>query len=258
MKSAAIPTRKRAPKSSSASPARSLSPSYFQQSQRPFPSHLFLLPLIICYELGTRMYAVDPLHHTEVRIIAFNLLRDFFHFFGATGKYLPAFAVVGILLTWHIARNDPWIVPGGALVVMAFESLVLALPVILLSFLSSHHLPLLTGGSDWKGLVVLSLGAGIYEEMVFRLICFTVLNMVLLDALKLPKLLGALLIVLIPAALFSLYHYLGTEAFSWQSFVFRTLAGIYFGILFLFRGFGITAGSHAAYDILIVAVTAVA
>src|SRR5205085_1336626 len=175
----------------------------------PLPSLLFLLPLIVCYELGTRLYTVDPLHHTEVRIIAFNLLRDFFHFFGATGKYLPAGAVVGILLTWHIARNDPWKTHGGTLLAMTIESLVLALPFILLSLLSSHHLPLLTGRSDWKGLVVLSMGAGIYEEMVFRLICFTVLNIVLLDALKLPKLLGALLIVLIPAALFSLYHYLG-------------------------------------------------
>jgi hypothetical protein len=41
------------------------------------------------------------------------------------------------------------------------------------------------------------------------------------------------------------------EHFQWRSFLFRTAAGTYFGLLFLFRGFGITAGSHAAYDILI-------
>src|SRR5205814_5638561 len=106
--------------------------------QRPLPGLLFLLPLIICYEFGSHYYTVDPLRHTEVRIIAFNLLKDFFHFFGATGRYLPAAAVVGILLTWHIARHDPWRIPGGTLLAMTLESAVLGLPIILLSALSSH------------------------------------------------------------------------------------------------------------------------
>ena len=64
--------------------------------------------------------------------------------------------------------------------------------------------------------------------------------------------LGAYLVMVATSAvLFSLYHYLGPESFHWQSFVFRTLAGIYFGCLFLTRGFGVTAGSHATYDILV-------
>ena len=68
--------------------------------------------------------------------------------------------------------------------------------------------------------------------------------------------------VIISAAAFSLYHYqipllhfspyTGSEPFDWQSFVFRTLAGIYFGLIFLWRGFGLTAGAHASYDITIV------
>jgi hypothetical protein len=45
---------------------------------------------------------------------------------------------------------------------------------------------------------------------------------------------------------------LGSEVFSWRSFVFRTVAGTYFAVLFLTRGFGITAFSHACYDIFIV------
>ena len=53
---------------------------------------------------------------------------------------------------------------------MTLESALLALPIILISALSAHHLPL--GGTirgDWRSLVVLALGAGIYEELVFRL-----------------------------------------------------------------------------------------
>jgi len=68
--------------------------------------------------------------------------------------------------------------------------------------------------------------------------------------MKLEKRLSMLLIVVVSGILFSLYHYLGNEPFYWPSFIFRTVAGIYFGVLFMFRGFGVTAGAHTAYDII--------
>src|SRR5271170_5456838 len=76
--------------------------SYFQRSELPLTSLLFLLPLLILYELGTWRFASDPWHLTERRVIAFDLLQEFFRFFRASGRYLPAMAVVGILLAWHI------------------------------------------------------------------------------------------------------------------------------------------------------------
>jgi membrane protease YdiL (CAAX protease family) len=99
--------------------------------------------------------------------------------------------------------------------------------------------------------LVLSLGAGVYEELVFRLICFTLLSLFFIDFLGFSKKFGGLWIVLIGALAFSAYHYLGDEPFAWRAFLFRTAAGIYFGVLYLLRGFGITAGSHAAYDIFV-------
>lgn len=225
-----------------------VSNDYWTQSQLPLTCLAFLMTPMVIYELGTR-------YITRQEIIAFRLLQDFFYFFGATGPHLPALAIVGILLAWHIARNDVWVVKPPVLGRMGLESLLLAIPVIGLSLIAAHYvprLPLMATGPSKTGMLVLSCGAGIYEELVFRLIAFTLLNLVLVDVFKTRKQLSSLLIVLIPAVLFSLYHYMGHERFTLQSFVFRTLAGIYFGITFLFRGFGITAGSHAAYDIIIV------
>jgi len=241
------------PSSSVAHASLPLPGGYLKRSELPLNSLLFVLPLIILYEIGTRIYTSDPLHQTEQRIIAFTLMQRFFALFGASGRYLPALAVVGILLTWHIARNDPWTFRGRTLLMMGFESIMAGFPVILLSFLTAHYLPLATGRAGWQGLIVLSLGAGIYEELVFRFILFTLLSLLLLDFLKLPKMVSMVLIVLVSAILFSLYHYLGNEAFQARSFIFRTLAGIYFGVVFLIRGFGITAGCHASYDVMIVA-----
>jgi hypothetical protein len=45
-------------------------------------------------------------------------------------------------------------------------------------------------------------------------------------------------------------HFGRTAVFNWTEFVFRTIAGVYFAILFAIRGFAITAGTHAFYDII--------
>jgi membrane protease YdiL (CAAX protease family) len=53
--------------------------------------------------------------------------------------------------------------------------------------------------------------------------------------------------------LFAAAHYVGPygDPFNGFTFLFRSLAGVFFSILFVYRGFGITAGTHAAYDILV-------
>jgi hypothetical protein len=98
---------------------------------------------------------------------------------------------------------------------------------------------------------VLSVGAGIYEELIFRLIGFALLHFVVCDFLSIRASVALPVMVGLSAVAFSLYHYWGPEPFAVQTFVFRTLAGAYFGVVMLWRGFGITAGCHAGYDILI-------
>jgi Type II CAAX prenyl endopeptidase Rce1-like len=225
---------------------------YFDQTALPLTSLIFLAPLIVFYELGTRWYAWDPVNHVEQRIIAFSLMQQFFSLFGATGKYMPAAAVVSILIAWHIARNDGWTLHLGYLLGMLVESVAYAVPLLALGYLFSHYLPLYTRGGNWRALLVLSVGAGIYEELVFRLVAFTLLSFLFIDLLKMPKTRAMLLMVLISSIAFSAYHYLGSEKPDVRSFAFRTLAGIYFGLIFVWRGFGITACSHASYDISVV------
>src|SRR5215217_8042463 len=85
-----------ASRSPSRSATRDLPASYLKQSELPFTCLVFLLPFVVLYELGTHQYAFDAVHQTEQRIIAFNLMLKFFHLFGATGRYMPPLAVVGI------------------------------------------------------------------------------------------------------------------------------------------------------------------
>lgn len=167
---------------------------------------------------------------------------------------LPMFALVGILLCWHIARRDPWKLDIRTMPLMAVETMLLSLPLLVLRAAivgRGASLGVRLPSGDWAEMAVSSIGAGIYEELVFRLFGMTVLYLVLVDLLRLPKGWSSLLMVLGTAVLFSAYHYLGAEAFQWRSFTFRTVAGIYFAVLFLTRGFGITSGVHIFYDLII-------
>lgn len=230
--------------------------SYFYQAHRPLNCLLFLAPLVILYEAGTQLFTTDPAHHTEQRIVAFQLMQRFFHLFGASGRYMPAMAVAGILLTWHIARKDPWRLDFWTALGMGAESVLLSLPLFILNALSVRFVQMHTGHGSLPALAVLSLGAGIYEELIFRLAGFTLLSILLVDILRIRKPWAILLMVAVSSFLFSAYHYLGPEPFAWRTFAFRAAAGIYFGLVFFTRGFGVTAGTHVAYDLLVVALGA--
>ena len=220
---------------------------YIQRSELPLHGLVFLIPAMVLFEVGISYQPADP--------IAFRILQIFFNVFGATGRFVPVLSIVAILLTWHIARKDPWHINMETLWGMLVESILLSLPLLALGTAMARwriRVPLAAPFGYWGNNALLSLGAGIYEEFVFRLVLMTLIFIVAADVLKLRKWFSQLLMVAISAVLFSLYHYLGPESFQLQSFVFRTGAGVYFAVLFLSRGFGITCGCHIAYDLTVV------
>jgi membrane protease YdiL (CAAX protease family) len=225
---------------------------YFQESELPLTSLIFLLPLMAAYEFGTKLFTTAAQSGHDQQIIAFTLMERFFRLWGAHGRHLPAMAVIAILLCIHFLRSEPWQFHVSTLVGMLAESLLLALPLVAIATELPKYFPLAALQSTRQDIIIMSLGAGVYEELVFRLILFNVLSLALRDTLRLHPFWANLGVVLISAFAFSAYHYLSPlEHFQWRSFAFRTVAGAYFGVVFLLRGFGITASCHASYDILI-------
>jgi membrane protease YdiL (CAAX protease family) len=217
----------------------------------------------------------------------------------------PPLVVVIILVGLQVASGKQWHFGAGDFLPMAVECILLAVPLIVLSlFLNRPAGPQdnirqfadsaaqiqieaaprhsLGGGDSLllaatgpahrtvksKSLladIVTGIGAGIYEELVFRLILICLLMLFFQDVLRLTRKNSIILSVLISAALFSAHHHIvfvegqfgRTAAFDWTEFGFRTIAGVYFAILFAIRGFAITAGTHAFYDIIATIVNAV-
>lgn len=245
-------SRRSAPRkrSSAAHRSPSLLADYREYTSQPWASLLFILPLLILHEWGVKHFAALPGRVVEYRVTAFALLTRFFHSMGASGRYLPALAVVAILLCWHIARRDRWVINIPALASMFLESVLGALPLVGVYFLFSPTTPTFLPVGEWKLMCSLYLGAGIYEELVFRLAAFALLSFLLIDLLRLPRSVAIPTLVVLVASGFAAYHLLGTEQFPLPAFVFVALRGVYYGIIFLERGFGLTVGAHTAYDII--------
>ena len=96
------------------------------------------------------------------------------------------------------------------------------------------------------------VGAGVYEETLFRLMLVP-LFFAILRLLQMPQVLASSWAVTASALLFALAHHAGSpgEAFTWYAFVFRWMAGVFFAWVFVIRGFGIAVGTHTAYDFLV-------
>ena len=172
---------------------------------------------------------------------------------------MPGLAVVVILVCTHVASREPWRINRKSVAWMYLESILLAIPLLLLNNLWQTSLRVIAAqkidAQFWLTEVTLGIGAGIYEELVFRLVLISVLVIIGADLLRLPHAATTLAAVLIAASVFAAHHHqpVGSEEFTLARFLFRTMAGIYLGAVFVFRGYGPAAGLHIAYNLLVVA-----
>ena len=219
---------------------------------RPLDALVFLLPLILFAELAARS--------GREQLIASVLLRRFFELFGAAGMWAPALAVIAILLATQVASGEKWVIRWKHVAAMYLEATAFCVPLVVLSW----AIPLgswgLGGppaeGQDHLGLatIALGVGAGIYEELVFRLILLSIIVMIGVDLLRFKRVSVALGAILGTSLLFALHHHqpIGAEPFDPTRFVFRTIAGVYLALIFWYRGYGSAAGCHAAYNVALV------
>jgi CAAX prenyl protease-like protein len=101
--------------------------------------------------------------------------------------------------------------------------------------------------------VLVSLGAGIYEELVFRVLLLMGLVFLLHRLLRLQPGAAYGVAAVLGAFLFAAFHYVGpfADALELPSFVFRFTAGLILTGLYWTRGYGITAYTHSLYDLWI-------
>ncbi|HEY9383523.1 MAG TPA: CPBP family intramembrane glutamic endopeptidase [Gemmatimonadales bacterium] len=243
------------------------SASYWRASRAPRHSLLFALPLLLAYELLA--FALSRTQLSEVRNGADVLLKSVFVALG--GRYgLTAFSALllctGAVLVWRDRRTNGAIRPRlfvgmlceAILYAALLGGVASALTTLLLHGRLALAAPLGAAASPLAGLglptqLMISLGAGIYEELVFRVLLVSGLAALGRLLFRWSPTVAGVFAAIVGALLFSLFHYVGPlgDEFTLGSFTFRAIAGLIFSALYLLRGFGITAWSHALYDVFL-------
>jgi hypothetical protein len=236
-------------------------PSYWRDTRAPRYSLLFALPLLLCYEGLAFLLSGDAI--TGVRNGADVLLKSAFLWLGGRdGLLVFGVVLVGIagVQVWRDLRKGGT-VTGRYYLGMAAESVVYALLFgvvagTLTGLILRGATPLSAGpmaGLDLPTQLMISLGAGLYEELLFRVLLVTLLARLARVGFGWPPLAAGSFAVLVGALVFSAFHYIGPygDVLELGSFTFRAVAGVLFSSLYLLRGFGITAWTHALYDVFL-------
>lgn len=240
--------------------------NYWSATKHPWACVLFVLPLLTIYEIGLYASGSAP---EELRNGADAWLRAGLDAIGIPIYGAPCLLIF-ILLVWGLIRREG--LPGDALGVwvgMIAESAAYALVLMALSQGMWHVLlradnvlgqpnqrialcQLSSESEPLWGQIISFLGAGIYEEALFRLLIFAGLAR-LFSWTELRTAFNVLLAAFASALLFAGAHHLGPsgDPFSVYVFAFRTFAGVYFAALYHLRGFGIAVGAHACYNLMV-------
>lgn len=139
---------------------------------------------------------------------------------------------------------------------LALEGVVYAIGMRLVAAAVVGELFLGTGLVEGRFMgVIMSLGAGLYEEIAFRVLLFGLgwrCLRVLVRPSSWPQRASlALGWALLSALAFSAWHHLGVlgEPFDAQVFVFRAVCALVFTLIYAVRGFAPTVWTHVTYDL---------
>ncbi len=231
---------------------------YLRGTRHPWPSFCFLLPLLLAYEGGVLWLGGEQ--SDSLRNGADSWMRWVLESAGMYQLGWPPLLVGLFFLIWSVWRFGDR--PDGMVSLftgMTIESAVLALALWWLGFslvpLMNHYgveLAVPTAPNQALGHIISFVGAGIYEEVLFRLLLFTALVW-FLRWVWFPTPLAVVVAAVGSGAFFSYAHHMGPhgEPFDNYVFLFRLIAGVYFAMVYRLRGFGVAVGTHALYDVLV-------
>tara|TARA_B100000900_G_scaffold406288_1_gene417107 strand:- start:30 stop:689 length:660 start_codon:yes stop_codon:yes gene_type:complete len=211
------------------------------------------LPLFLLYEVG--IFLISSRDIDQLRNGADVLMRQVLESFGIYGMYgFGGTFLIGFLIAFlrqkkNLSTSE---IESRFLLIMFFESIVWATLLVIMMIKIPTFLSL-SNEDHLIQQVVLAIGAGIYEEFVFRVLLISGLAILFGLIFNWGEFGKTFLSVIISSAIFSIFHFFGSygDTFSFPLFFARFFAGIFLAMIYIFRGFGITAYAHSIYDLFV-------
>lgn len=230
--------------------------SYWSQSRLPWPMLLALLPLVLLDEWGLLFHGANDRgawNRAQDQLIQFLSIFDL-----PPSLVLPAcgIIIIVVLLTWHLLSNDSWRVRPLVPVVIPCEGAILSIPLVVMSLLLAMGMTLAGSSTptDFSSLpfidsLLVSTAAGLYEELLFRMICIALLHTLLVNIFRLAETWGIALAVIGSTIAFAWYH--DPSLASPGEIAFLLMAGLYLGAVYVSRGFAVVVWTHVIYDVIV-------
>ena len=236
--------------------------SYWQLTRTATYGFLSALPLIALYEI--LILVANTGRTGQIRVSSEVWLKRWMSYIDGPAELIlgGALLLVGIGIVLYERKKKIPIRPtyfAGIVAESCLYAVFVAMLVSQVVWSIFAFAPTAIGASaqvameDLWTQIALSIGAGIYEELLFRVIIVGGLYAIFKSVLGF-KTAAYILAATIGALLFSGIHYIGElgDPFTLPSFAFRFLFGLALNVLYLVRGFGVAAWTHALYDIMIV------
>jgi membrane protease YdiL (CAAX protease family) len=223
---------------------------YGKETHRPLNQLLVIVPLLVIFQVGAMRWGSSLLVPQYLRYVFLQM--------SVTGPFLSAALVVAVLLGQHLTRHDPWRASGWVAAGIVVESAVWSVPLLGLSWITRDMAPAALREDVLRGAVE-AIGAGVYEEFLFRLVLLSVLMLIFVDLLHLRKEKCAVAAVILAGLAFAALHFPPGTWWSeapipWGRAVFLAAAGVWWGVLFVWRGFAVAVCSHVWWDLFVVTV----
>ena len=228
--------------------------SYINESKSPLYSLIIVLPIIIIYEI--LIFSMNKSDIIGIRNGADVLFRQFFALFGIFGFYFVGFVIMVVLIfifAFNKSRKIQFSINFQFILLMLMESIIYAyiLRVVMDKMLMISLMDV--DSLSKKEMFAMCLGAGIYEEFIFRFMIMQAVFLVSKQVFKMRKATAIAMGILISALIFSGFHYIGEfgDQIQLLTFLFRFFAGMILSVIFLLRGYGIAVYTHTIYDLLL-------
>jgi Type II CAAX prenyl endopeptidase Rce1-like len=207
-------------------------------------SLVLIFPLLLAYEIGVLFAG---------RVNGADLVtRAVYSVAGSRAAYLAIYAVIAVGFLLWIRHTRRWgtlrlELAGPVILEAALYALTLGAAV---SLIIDRLLGLGVGLTMPS--VISALGAGVHEELVFRL--GLIAGLVVL-ARPLGHRAGVVIAIVLSSLAFAAAHHLGAHGEPWtvHAFAFRAVAGAAFAAIFWFRSLAHAVYAHVLYDLLVAA-----
>lgn len=225
---------------------------YFEQTASLTNSLLLVAPLLFLYQIGLVHTQLEGLNGVDFFTVL--LLQHG----GARGALLfHCVLFLGIVLGWAIMKKQQQFSPSYVLPLM-LECMAYALCFSAAIQAVMVNLPLsqgvgLAGQQDGLVRCVIALGAGIHEELIFRLLLLGGLLLLLESLFAWPRWAAVIAAIAVSSLLFALAHHVGpgAELFEREVFLYRCLAGVFLALLYQYRSFAVAVYTHVLYDLMV-------